>query len=124
MPLGGWVVWELGIDEGTGPSLCLRLDDELDAPIGGQPLNRRGLNVRGTERRVSREVLSEVVRPAAREHIGVQLIGLAAEAADTLHASIERRLRLVDRALHLSRLRSFASQSIELFVDHLLQLRG
>jgi hypothetical protein len=30
--------WELGIDEELDHRFCLRLDDELDAPIGGQPL--------------------------------------------------------------------------------------
>src|SRR6185436_4889959 len=66
----------------------------------------------------------EVIGSATRECIRVQLIGLSAEASDALHPLIERRLHLVDRALYLARLRSFATQTFELLVDDLQQLRG
>src|SRR4029450_4430190 len=85
-----------------GSLFRLRLDDELDAPVGRQKLQGSSGNVRRRQRRISREILSEVVRVTSREiEIRVQLIGLAAEAADTLHLAVEPRLDLVLRALQL-----------------------
>ena len=95
----------------------LRLDDELDAPLERQPLGGGGLHVGRRQRRVAREILGEVVGAAAGGEVRVELVGLAAESADALHAAVERRLDLVQRALDFARGGRLALQPRELLVD-------
>src|SRR4026209_2690166 len=78
------------------------LDDQFDASIRWQPEGGRGLNIASAERAVSRQILVEVVGIAGLGVVGVQLIALAVESADALHAVVERRLDLVDGALELA----------------------
>src|SRR6185503_8558398 len=104
-------------------SVFLRLDDELDAPPERQPFQGGGLNVGWRQRRVAREILGEVVGPAAGCEIRVELIGFPAEPATAFNAAIERRLDFVQRPLDLARVRRLALQARELLVDHGIELR-
>src|SRR5438132_10548780 len=88
-------------------SYTLSLHDALpiyreDEPrVVAQVAIRGGLDVSRVERRVAREVLREIVRPAGVELVRVQLIGHAAESADALEAVVESGFDLVDGALEL-----------------------
>ena len=72
--------------------------------------------------RVAREILGEEIRAGAGEVVGVQLVRLAAEAADAVHAPVERRLDLIDRALTSRSVGRLAAQPLDLLVDRLLHL--
>ena len=59
-----------------------------------------------------------------QEHgVGIQLVGLAAEAADRLQPVDELRLRLNETALELTLGRPIAGQGRDLLGDDLLELR-
>ena len=62
------------------------------------------------------------VGSAARGEIGVQLVGLAAVAADTFHLPVERRLDLVHRALNFPCIGRLAAKTIQLFIDDALNV--
>src|SRR5438477_4975801 len=103
------------VPRGSGPFSWLwllvrggfRNHGELDAAIARQEPLRGRADVGRREGAVPREVLVEPVRIACRGVIRVQLIGLAAEAADPFHAAEERRFDLIDRPVDFVRTRRF-----------------
>src|SRR4029453_5210862 len=77
--------------------LFFRFDDNLPSFFERQKLRRRCPDVGRREGAVAAQVLVEPVGVARLGEITVQLIRLAAEAAEALHAVVERRFNLVER---------------------------
>ena len=97
--------------------VAARNDAERDATIGQQVLRARGAQRARWRLLIAREVAVEESGLVQEHVVGVQLVGLAAEAADRLQPVDELRLRLRETALELVVRRPIAGQRRDLLGD-------